>query len=224
MNFRISTVAAPVRHQIVERLRTAIIECEFEPGGRLVERELCDLMGVSRSSIRESLRQLEAEGLVTMIPNTGPQVAKLDDESTKQIYEIRAALEGMAARLFIERAGPEGVVALERAVNKMVERFANGNKRAMRRAWSEFYDVLEAGCRNEVLSRQLILLRARAAFVRTLLSNDRIAESLAELQSVVSAIKKRDVAKAERLSIAHIDSAATAAHEILRSLNDAALK
>ena len=72
MEFSVSVTAAPLREKVLDILRSAITERHFEPGGRLVERELCDLMQVSRSSIREALRQLESEGLIDLIPNVGP--------------------------------------------------------------------------------------------------------------------------------------------------------
>src|SRR6056297_3133463 len=95
--------AAPVREQVLKALRTEIIEGRFAPGRRLTERELTEMLGVSRTVLRESLRQLEAEGLISLIPNQGPVVRALTVGEARELYRIREALEGLAARLFANR-------------------------------------------------------------------------------------------------------------------------
>ncbi len=77
--------AVPLRNKVVERLRSAISEQRLPQGSRLIERELCEMLGVSRTLVREALRQLEAEGLVTIIPNRGPAVALLDRKTAASI-------------------------------------------------------------------------------------------------------------------------------------------
>lgn len=217
MNLRIVAPAAPVREQIVERLRNAIIECQFEPGGRLVERELCEMMGVSRSSVRESLRQLEAEGLITLIPNTGPQVANLDKESARQIYEMRSVMEGLGARLFVQKASDSEVANLKRALDKMVTCARSEQWTGLRKAQTKFYEILAAGGRNPILSHQLMLLRARVALLRGMLPKSRIDESLEEVSSMVRYIQARDEKKAEKACITHIEKSAFAALALIES-------
>ncbi|HWD15746.1 MAG TPA: GntR family transcriptional regulator, partial [Casimicrobiaceae bacterium] len=94
---RVGPIAAPVRSQTVGNLRNAILTGRFAPGARLVEAELCRLLGVSRPSVREALRQLEAERLVVITPFKGPAVARIEWPEAEQIYEVRALLEGQAA-------------------------------------------------------------------------------------------------------------------------------
>ncbi len=93
----------PARDLVHRRLRDAIISGQFEPGKRLLERELVDQMGVSRTPIREALRKLELEGLVTTVPYKGPIVAMPTVEEARQLYEVRASLERRAVELFMER-------------------------------------------------------------------------------------------------------------------------
>src|SRR3990170_1902174 len=97
---RAVTTPTPLRKQVVERLREAIIEGHLKPGERLRERELCELLGVSRTSLREGLVELEAEGLINNVPNRGPVVAMVSIKAAEEIYQLRAVLEGLAARLF----------------------------------------------------------------------------------------------------------------------------
>ena len=104
-------VPSPLRQQVTDNLRAAIANCEFEPGGRLTERELCETLNVSRSTIRESLRQLESEGLVRIIPNKGPMIADLSATEARDIYEIREQLESYAFALCAGRANPQMIAA-----------------------------------------------------------------------------------------------------------------
>ena len=90
--------AAPLRQQVVEALRLAIIDGRLAPGARLIERELTEMLRVSRTVIREALRQLESEGLIAIVPNKGPVVRALTLAEAKDLYQIRAVLEGLAAR------------------------------------------------------------------------------------------------------------------------------
>ena len=87
-----------VRAMVARKLREAIMSGTLKPGQRLVERELCELTGVSRPSIREALRLLEADGLVNTVPHRGPMVSTISLEEAKQLYAARAVLEGFAGR------------------------------------------------------------------------------------------------------------------------------
>jgi DNA-binding GntR family transcriptional regulator len=98
--------AAPLRSQVVDLLRRAIVGAEFAPGERLTERVLCERFAVSRTVVREALRQLESEGLVTTVPQRGPVVAVLSAADAASLYEVRALLEALAGRAFAERATP----------------------------------------------------------------------------------------------------------------------
>lgn len=211
VDLRVVAPAAPVREQIVERLRNAIIECYFEPGGRLVERELCELMGVSRTSVREALRQLEAEGLITLVPNAGPQVAVLDREDIRQIYQIRAALEGLSVRLFVQNASDREVETLKETFAEMQSCVRAEDWNGFRNAQTRLYEILAKGGKNDILAHQLKLLRARAALLRERLSNDRVAESLDEVATTVMHIEAREEQAAEAACIRHIEKSATAA-------------
>ena len=93
-----------MRHQVAEVLRAAITTGRFAPGQRLVEKDLCELTGVSRASVREALRQLESEGLIQTLPNRGPLVSRLSTQDAASIYQVRGALEALAAQLFANHA------------------------------------------------------------------------------------------------------------------------
>ena len=106
------SVSPGVRAMAEDKMRSAIVLGELLPGQRLTERELCALTGAGRTTVREAIRQLESEGLITTISHRGPIVSVLTEEEARDIYELRAMLEGQAGRLFVERATDEQVAAL----------------------------------------------------------------------------------------------------------------
>lgn len=111
------------REMILDKLRDAIISTQLKSGQRLVERELCQALDVSRTSVREALRHLESEGLVQFAGQRGPSVAVLNTQDIKNIYELRAALEGSAGQLFCERASNEQISALQDATDALKKAF-----------------------------------------------------------------------------------------------------
>ena len=97
-------IATPLRKQAEESLRKAILSGRYDAGERLKERQLMESLGVSRTLLREALRQIEAEGLVTLVPNRGPVVSVLSYEDAEEIYEVRGILESQACIGFVLRA------------------------------------------------------------------------------------------------------------------------
>ncbi|HET6493409.1 MAG TPA: GntR family transcriptional regulator, partial [Burkholderiales bacterium] len=153
--------AAPLRQQVLDGLRQAIIDGRLAPGARLIERELTEMMRVSRTVIREALRQLESEGLIAIIPNKGPVVRALTLADAKDLYHIRAVLEGLAARLFTEHADDAQVKRIGQALEVVVKAYAGGDAQQVLETKNRFYDVLFEGAGSETLSSMLGTLHAR---------------------------------------------------------------
>lgn len=217
-------VSAPqsLRQKVSEALRLAIEEARFVPGDRLVERELCEMTGVSRPLVREVLRELEADGLVTIIPNRGPIVAgplSLDD--AQSIYETRAALEALAARAFAERASMAERKALRDALTGLAKAYktVRSDPAAAIRAKAAFYAIFYQGTHNSVVPSLLRNLHGRISQLRglTLSSPGRSAASLAELTAMVDAIERPDPDAAEAASRRHVENAAVVAYSLLES-------
>jgi DNA-binding GntR family transcriptional regulator len=160
--------APTLRELTTAKLREAILSLHFKPDQHLVERELCEETGVSRTSVREALRQLEAEGLVERRGNRGLFVAAVTSEEAQQVYEVRAALEPEMARLFATRAEASDLKALEDAFRDLEKAAQRNNVRASVEAYDRFYDVLLRGSRNDLARRFLRTLRARITFLRTI--------------------------------------------------------
>ena len=218
----IHLVAAPLRKQVIVLLRNAIAGFEYEPGDRLVERELCDRFGVSRTVIREALRHLEAEGLVTLVPNRGPVVASTSESEALALYEVRESLESLAARLCARRATPAQKKRLARALKRVGDAYAKDNLLDKLTTKDEFYEVLCDGADNPVVASTLRSIQARVQMLRglSLRSPGRTDESLHELEDLVAAIEAGDEDKAGDLAAQHVRRAAATALARLRDQHD----
>lgn len=216
-SFSVTRTVAPVRQQVMENLRRAIVEGHFRPADRLIERELCALTGASRSSVREALRQLEAEGLIETLPDRGPVVRTIAAAEALDLYQVRALLEGLVGRLFAGRATRDEVEELREAVDDFVRASRTGDAAASLRAKDRFYDVLMTGCRNATLDALLGSLHNRIALLRatTLAQPGRSAKTEAELERIVDAIEARDGDAAEMACTTHVQAAAAVALAVL---------
>jgi GntR family transcriptional regulator, trigonelline degradation regulator len=214
--------AAPLRRQVLDELRQSIVAGRLNPGERLVERELIAMMGVSRTVIREALRQLESEGLVAIVPNKGPIVRTLTVEEARDIYAIRAVLEGLAARLFAEQAGEAQIARLDRALSTVEKAYDSGDAEAMLETKNNFYEVLFEGAKSETLASMLAILHGRIWRWRGLglthpnRSAERDRQSLKNLHALVQAIRAHDAALAENILRDEVSKAADEVHRLLK--------
>jgi GntR family transcriptional regulator, trigonelline degradation regulator len=217
-SLKIDRSAKTLRELSLEKMRAAILDGHFKPGERLVERSLCEQLDVSRSIVREVLRHLEAEGLVESIPHQGPVVATLSAEQAVQVYEIRALLEGRAARLFAQRADTAALKQLV-AVNAAIQdAFAAGDHPAVVRHTTEFYEALFAGAGLGMAWDIVRSLNARINRLRlmTIGSAGRQKEAAVEMERILKALRKRDAQAAQDAAELHVRRVAEIAGELLR--------
>lgn len=212
-SLRVETVAAPVRQKVVEVLREAIISGRFAPGERLTERQLCELTGVSRVSVREALRQLESEGLIETQPNRGPVVSRLSHHDAVSLYQMRGALEALAAHLFATAASDAQIKELAAAVAVLQRAYKRRDIEGIVLAKRRFYDVLLEGSGNSMIGPTLRTMYARIDQLRriSLSSPSRAPQSMREIRAVLAAIKRRDAKAAYAASLHHVEQAAKAA-------------
>ena len=217
--FRIERVAAPLRHSVTECIRYVIAVGRFKAGERLPERKLCEMTGVSRTLIREALRQLESEGLIEVIPHRGPVVARLTTEQAEGIYQVRTELEGLAFQLFAERATAEQREALVGAFKKLKKSFKDSDPLGRLRAKNQFYDCLMQGTGNQALGDSLRMLNARVMLLRatSIRLPDRVRASFVELAELMDVLSTKDGKKARSLAEQHVRNAARAAIALLNS-------
>jgi len=192
---RVGRVAAPLRGQVLDLVRQGILDFRYQPGQRLIERELVAEIGVSRTTVREVLRELEAEGLVKSIPQKGAIVVVPTPEEASELYEVRSALEQLAVRAFVANATDEQVAELRQTCDAFgVSSDAGEDTKVLLRAKDAFYDVLLEGAGNSVVRTILGSLQARVRMLRAAsMSNpDRGRKVLDEIGALVDAIEARD--------------------------------
>jgi DNA-binding GntR family transcriptional regulator len=216
---RINRSVVTLRQQVVEALRGAILNFHYKPGDRLIERELCERTGVSRTSVREALRHLESEGLITNLPNRGPEVARVTVEEAREIYEVRGALEALAGRLFTQNAQETDLQRLRTTLKRLEAAFANRNKRKILVEATRFYDVLLDGCGNKVVCGIIRSLHARITYLRATSMSQvgRAPDSLAEMKRIAAALFARDAQAAYDACYEHVRKAERSAIEVLKS-------
>jgi len=223
LSVQVQRVAAPVREQVLEQLRHAIIEMRLQPAQRLVERELIEQTGVSRTTIREVLRELAAEGLVTTIPHKGTVVASPTLERAVELYEVRAVLEGMAARQFVEHAG-EADMARIREGFEAIETAARGDSEGpgMLAAKRLFYNALFEGAANRTIQEIVEGLQARVTVLRraSLAQPGRSARTVAEVRAIVEALEARDGERAAAACVHHVNQAARTVFAAMTNAQD----
>ena len=217
--YRVTRIAAPLRQSVIASLRNAIAAGRFKAGDRLTERDVCEMTGVSRTLVREAFRQMESEGLITVVPNRGPVVSRVTPEQAEGIYQVRRVLEGLASELFAAHATEEDLLALKQALKKIKAAIESPDPVVRVNAKNEFYDCLLRGTRNEALAQTLNILNSRIMVLRStsLQAEGRGKQSVKELAVLVDALAERDAKAARAAAFLHVQNAAAAALAILKS-------
>ena len=220
---RVDRSARTLRELALEKLRDAILDFHFKPGERLVERTLCERLGVSRTVVREVLRHLETEGLVETLPQQGPAVAKPDLSQAAQVYEIRALLEAEASRAAAERATPADIARLKSANKAIQAAFTEGTSRDVLKATTEFYEILFTVAGKGVAWQVVHTLNARINHLRamTIAGPGRAGNAGREMRRIIAAIERRDGEAAARASFEHVQIVSTLAAQALLEANGA---
>jgi DNA-binding GntR family transcriptional regulator len=221
-SLKVTRDSSTLRELTADRLREAILTMHFKPNQRLVERDLCEQTGVSRTSVREALRHLESEGLVERRPNKGLYVTAITVDEARQIYEVRGALEPVLGRLFTQRATEREINALAATLKKIDKAIAGNSLRSHRshvEALDDFYDVLLMGSGNEVARRFLQTLRARITYLRSLTAAKadpaRKRETLRLMREIVEAAVRRDGDEVARRCAGFVERSAAFALQVL---------
>lgn len=197
-----------IRDKVYEQLRQAIFAGRFKPGERLVERKLADVLGVSRTPVREAIRMLELEGLVSHLPRIGVVVAEINEVEVLEIYRIRAVLEGLAARMAAERINPDQLKQLEMLLQSIQDNAKHNQLDALEKSHREFNEVIYKAADSPRLYGMITTLLdyvvryARVGYAKP----GRIDEANKEHHRLLEAIKLRDGDLAERIAREHIEN------------------
>jgi GntR family transcriptional regulator, trigonelline degradation regulator len=216
-SLKVERPALTLRELALQKMRTAILDARFLPGDRLVERALCEELGVSRTVVREVLRHLETEGLIESLPNQGPIVAILDMVSAAEIYEIRALLEGEAAMSCALHADEHIVAALAQCIEKIQGAFDAQAHHAVRDLTAAFYERMFVGGKKHVAWEIVQSLTARINRLRalTIASDDRGRQAVEEMRQILAAIRIHDAIAARDAARAHVERVAEIARTLL---------
>lgn len=218
-SLRIERPPVTLREMVLERMLAAIISGHFRSGERLVERKLCDELGVSRTVVRETIRYLEAEGLVETLPRKGPIVARMDWPLARQIYDIRMLLETSAAAACAQKATPELKAHLKTALADLDAAYAKGDTGILIAATTRFYKAIfeEAG---QLVAWEIVQrLNSRISRLRamTLGTTDRHISGAARMRMIFEAIADNDPEAASEAVRAHLSEASEIARRLLEA-------
>lgn len=220
---RLQHSPAPLRDAIISALRGAIEIGELRPGARLVERMLCEQLLVSRTSLREALRELVADGVIMQGQNRGLVVAMVSEEEARSVYSLRGAIQGLVIVEFMERADPTDREAFLAAAADLQSAYTLGNVAVILQAKRHFYACLCAGARNPIALSLIERLCLRVSSLRSRAPGRaaRNAVSADEIGRIAAAAKDGDVALAKSAMLEHL---ASVAHWTLSTLHsDAAV-
>jgi len=205
--------AAPLRNKIIMALRRAVETGILEPGRRLVEKDLCAQLNVSRTSLREALRQLQAEGILTDTAGRGLAVVQVSREDAENIYRIRSVIEALIVGQFVEKATEADLADLHKKADTLKAAYRSGDVERIVAGKRAFYDRICSGAGNPIafdLMNKLTLLTSplrRLSVVR----KERQKQSIAELDTIMAAVENRDVAAAKAAAERHVLNSAVSA-------------
>ncbi len=198
----------PLRDVVFKTLRQGILTGELKPGERLMEIHLANKLGVSRTPIREAIRKLELEGLVTMIPRRGAEVAQITEKSMKDVLEVRKVLDDLSVELACERITEEEKELLKNACVDFEEAVKTGDFAKIAKTDVAFHDIIVTATRNIRLSQMVNNLaeqmyRYRFEYIKDSTQHARLVQEHEEIcQGIIAGDKKRALEAIEK----HIDN------------------
>ena len=212
----------PLRDVVFNTLRQAILRGELKPGERLMEIQLANKLGVSRTPIREAIRKLELEGLVLMIPRKGAEVAEITEKNMRDVLEVRKALEELAVQLACEKITDEEIEEMKKAAEEFKMILKSKDITEIAEADVRFHDIIYMATDNQKLIHLLNKLREQMYRYRVeYLKNPDVHEQLIqEHEEIVYHIKRREKAEATAVTCQHIDNQVSAVTDKIRTKNN----
>lgn len=195
----------PIREIVLERLRTAIITRTLNPGDRLIETDIAEKMGVSRTPVREAFRQLEIEGLAENIPRKGTVVKGISKKDILEIYEIREVLEGLEFRLACSKITDSQIAMLKEKLVTMQECIDNNDITEYWKVHGDFHDIILYSSGNHRLIDEMKQVYEYLSSLRnfTRVMNKRREVAMEEHKLIIEAFEKKDEKLAEKVGRMH---------------------
>ncbi len=208
-----------IRDSVFSTLRSAILDGKLEPGERLVERDIAEKLGISRTPVREAIRKLELERLVTHIPRKGVIVAGFTQAEVREILAIRTVLEGLICRMAAVKIRVRDLDRLESIIGQIRDENAKGNYKKVNQLHDKFHEIIYRAAESPRLYELLNNLReyiskfAQVAYTKP----GRTEQALIEHVKIVVALKNRDSEQAELAAKQHVEKSSEAYIEIASS-------
>lgn len=195
-----------LHEEIANNLREMIMSGELREGDKIRENELCDLMGISKTPLREALRVLSAEGLIRLIPNRGSFVTTPTFEEIKEMFDVMVALEGVCARTAVEKMSDQDFVKLDNLHRKLEQNFKRKDQKEYIRQNNLYHAFVQELAGNKTLNQIVNGLRQKILLYRFQSLNlpGRFEQSIKEHRSLLAAFRNRDSGKAESLMKSHL--------------------
>lgn len=194
------------RQQIFEKIRQDIMDGKYKKGDSLIEQKLAEEFGVSRTPVREAMRQLEFDGLVKSIPNRGVFVNGITHQDIKDIYQIRQRIEGLAAVWAVQKMTEDEMEELQNIYDLMEFYTEKGNINKVAELNTHFHEVIFKAAKSKFLKNTLINFQAYIQWARhaSIKIEGRAQAALKEHKAIVEAFRKKDESLAERLIMEHV--------------------
>lgn len=209
----------PLRDVVFNTLRQAILTGELKPGERLMEIHLAQRLGVSRTPVREAIRKLELEGLVTMYPRRGAEVAQITEKSMSDVLEVRRAVDALCAELACERIAQEELAKLKTACEAFEQAVDTGDIKKIAQADVGFHDIIVQATGNKrlvqlvnTLSEQMY--RYRFEYIKDFSMHGNLVK---EHKCIYESIVNKDSKMAREAAMLHIDNQKKTIIEQIRS-------
>ena len=197
----------PLRDMVFDVLMNAIMQGQLSPGERLLEVQLADEMGVSRTPVREAIRRLELEGFVVMVPRKGAYVAGLSIDDVESVYEIRTALETLAVRLAAQRMEAADYEQLDELAGKMQQTWQEGDVDNWVNLDARFHELYTFSRNERLISMMSNIMEQLSRYRIISLANVEVRQnSLNEHQTLIEALKRRDSDSAADAAAHHIEN------------------
>ncbi len=192
-----------------ERIKALILQLEFKPGQQLQIEDVTEMLGISRTPIREAILRLERDGLMRIVPRVGMFVTDITSEDLEELYELRELLEGRAVERAVQYLTDDDLDSLERILDGGAKSVEAGNVDEFLRAEVEFHSFLldHSGNRRMIVTMESFRDLTYRWRVLSLMAQESLAETLAEHRKILEALRARKAGPAGRLMKAHIRAA-----------------
>jgi DNA-binding GntR family transcriptional regulator len=215
----ISIPRAALHEQVAQRLRTMLVEGHIAPGAKLNERELAQVLHVSRTPLREAIKMLAAEGLVELVPNRGAIAVALSEADVIHTFEVMAGLEGMNGELAAQRITDAELAEIKAMHFEMLAAYTRADLSNYYRLNAQIHRAINAAAKNPVLTATYTQVNARLQALRFRSNQDgaKWKRAMKEHEKMVDALQARDAAAMRSILVTHVNNKRDVVLALLRA-------